>query len=249
MRSKEKEEWDRIFNSEIWDLPEDNSILPALRLSYYYLPSQLKRCFNYCSMFPKGHAFDKEKLVLMWMAEGFLPQPKEKTMEQLGREYFRELVSRSFFQKSNCNEYVMHDLFNDLAQFTSGGFFCKVENGKLYGCVEKGRHFSFLADKLVGNQDLVVIHDFKSLRTFLPLRLFEGRSQSGLSKAWETWLPDLEHLRVLSLCGFDIANLPNSLGKLKQLRYLDVSHTIIRQLPDSTCSLFNLQTLTYSSSC
>ncbi|XP_047149435.1 putative disease resistance RPP13-like protein 1 [Vigna umbellata] len=54
-------EWEGVLTSEIWDLPiEDSKIVPTLLLSYYHLPSQLKRCFAYCALFPKDHRFDKE---------------------------------------------------------------------------------------------------------------------------------------------------------------------------------------------
>ncbi|RVX04554.1 putative disease resistance RPP13-like protein 1 [Vitis vinifera] len=80
----EAREWDDVLNSELWDLPTD-AVLPALRLSYYYLPSHLKRCFSYCSIFPKDYEFEKEKLVLLWMAEGLLEQSKsKKRMEEIG---------------------------------------------------------------------------------------------------------------------------------------------------------------------
>jgi len=68
LRSKpDVDEWDNILKSELWDLPiDDMGILPALRLSYKYLSSYLKRCFAYCSIFPKDFAFKKDELIMLW---------------------------------------------------------------------------------------------------------------------------------------------------------------------------------------
>uniref|UniRef100_F6HVD2 Disease resistance RPP13-like protein 1 n=1 Tax=Vitis vinifera TaxID=29760 RepID=F6HVD2_VITVI len=88
--------WENILTSKIWDLPEDKSqVLPALKLSYHHLPSHLKKCFAYCSIFPKGYEFDKDELIQLWMAEGFFQQTKENTRpEDLGSKYFYDLLSR-----------------------------------------------------------------------------------------------------------------------------------------------------------
>jgi Leucine-rich repeat (LRR) protein len=48
---------------------------------------------------------------------------------------------------------------------------------------------------------------------------------------------------VLSLSGYRIYELPESIGDLKHLRFLDFSRTEIKNLPDSVVTLYNLQTM------
>jgi hypothetical protein len=120
-------EWERISNSNMWGLSNEN-IPPALRLSYYYLPSHLKRCFAYCAIFPKGYTFMKNELITLWMAEGFLVQSRgDVETERIGEKYFNDLVSRSFFQKSSNDpsSFIMHELIIDLAEYVSGEFCLK----------------------------------------------------------------------------------------------------------------------------
>ncbi|KAB1224839.1 putative disease resistance RPP13-like protein 1 [Morella rubra] len=110
------EEWDRILRSELWDLPVDETnILPALRLSYKYLPSPLKHCFAYCLIFPKDCILRKDEVILLWMAEGFLQQSNNKTMGEVGEEYFCALVSRSLFQQSACHHLGQLPSLQDLS--------------------------------------------------------------------------------------------------------------------------------------
>ncbi|XP_030963486.1 putative disease resistance RPP13-like protein 1 [Quercus lobata] len=162
----EAKQWCRILNSKIWDLPNDkNSILPALRLSYNHLHPHLKQCFAYCSIFSKGHKFEKEKLILMWMAEGFLQQPNgEETIEEIGEKYFLELLSRSFFQASTHKKpyYLMHDLVIDLAQFVSGEFCFKLQENQDHKQIpEKARHLAWLMNGLDVDKKFEALLDAK----------------------------------------------------------------------------------------
>lgn len=56
-------------------------------------------------------------------------------------------------------------------------------------------------------------------------------------------LPNLKYLRVLSFNGYQMSEVPDSIDNLRLLRYLDLSHTLIVSLPESTCMLYNLHTL------
>ncbi|KAG6469922.1 hypothetical protein ZIOFF_070857 [Zingiber officinale] len=48
----DKQIWIDVLDSELWELQEtETDISPALQLSYYLLPTYLKPCFLYCSLF------------------------------------------------------------------------------------------------------------------------------------------------------------------------------------------------------
>ena len=245
--------WEDILTSKIWDLPEEKShILPALKLSYHHLPSHLKRCFAYCSIFPKDYEFDKDELILLWMAEGFLQQLKgDNQPEKLGCEYFDDLFSRSFFQQStqNSSQFLMHDLINDLAQSISGDI-CfnlndELENNKQSMAVsEKARHLSFNRQRYEMMRKFEAFHKAKCLRTLVALPLTTFSTFFISSKVLDDLLKEMKCLRVLSLSGYFISEmLPNSIGGLKHLRYLNLSDSLMNRLPDSVGHLYNLQTL------
>nr|XP_023926753.1 putative disease resistance RPP13-like protein 1 [Quercus suber] len=246
-------EWTKILKSDIWDLPKGNvNILPALRLSYYYLPPYLKRCFAYCSILPKDYEFKKEELVLLWMAEDLLQRYEGNgRMEEIGEQYFEDLVSRSFFQRSSSNQscFVMHDLFNDLAIFISGEFCFKLENNESCVITRKTRHLSYVRTEYDASKKFKVSYKAKDLRTFLGLDLSSYRWH--WNKISTMMIDDLlltfKCLRVLSFsCYNNMRELPNSIGNFKHLRYLNLSYTPIKRLPDSLCNLYKLQTLLLS---
>ncbi len=251
---QEPSEWNKILKSDIWDLPKgESNILPALRLSYHYLPSHLKRCFAYCSIFPKDYKFKMEELVQLWMAEDLLQQSKGNgRMEEIGEQYFDDLVSRSFFQRLDNYRsiFVMHDLVNDLANFISGEFCSRLEIQESNEVTTKTRHLSYFRAEFDASNKFEVSYKAKGLRTLLALESspFSLRQFDYLANTvTHDLLQTFKCVRVFSLSGYhNIRELPDSIGNLKHLRYLNLNRTSIKCLPDSVCNLYNLQTLLLS---
>ncbi|XLT07674.1 hypothetical protein HN51_053467 [Arachis hypogaea] len=114
-RSTEKE-WLEVQKSELWSLPDENDIMPVLRLSYSSLTPTLKQCFAFCAIFPKDTEIKKQELIYLWMANGFISSRPNLEVEEVGHMVWNELYQKSFFQDGGSD---MHDLVHDLAQSIS----------------------------------------------------------------------------------------------------------------------------------
>lgn len=237
--------WNAILTNEIWDLPvAENEILSSLGLSYHHLSACLKRCFTYCSIFPKNYEFKEHNLVLFWMAEGFIRPKGRDQMEDIGSKYFEDLASRSFFQFSHVDTwdgqpiYKIHGLIHDLAQSLTVDECFRMRSDKTLTFSKTARHSSYTCSdrkpinfesfyKNKGLRTFVLFGDFKFHVEQIPLEMFL----------------ELRCLRVLDLSHTTITKLPDTIANLKSLRYLDLSWTRIRRLPEAMCKLNNLQTL------
>ncbi|XP_057756112.1 putative disease resistance RPP13-like protein 1 [Arachis stenosperma] len=245
------EDWTKVLNSNIWHLTVKD-VQPALLLSYHFLPASLKQCFAYCAIFSKNSKLQKEALVELWMAQGFVNvSQNEKSIEEVGGEYFDELVARSLIRRSADGEHFeMHDLIKDLATMVSSPYCKRHDNEMQLGNLTEIRHLSY--DKSMFNHfgELDSLHGLKGLRTLVALPLsFDNPNWSHYlaNGVLHELLLALKQLRVLSLSNYcNVTDLPNSIGDLKHLRYLDLSCTQIERLPPAICKLYNLQTLLLS---
>ncbi|XP_071719672.1 putative disease resistance RPP13-like protein 1 [Rutidosis leptorrhynchoides] len=254
-RKTKEEEWEELLNSEIWNLQNEEKILPALRLSYYDLPPHLKQMFAYCCLFPKDYLFEKNELVLLWMAEGFLVKSEGRSMESLGRDCFEELVSRSFFQHSSIDksQYTMHDLISDLAMSVAGEFFFmqddKIDLHDKNMSSEKFHHFSFIRQDYGPYRMFKVLERSRRMRTFLAMsvrRPYDSQKFFLSNKVLKELIPKLQFLRVLNLANYSITEVPHSISNLKHMRYLNFCNTPITCLPEQIGDLYNLQSLLLS---
>nr|XP_023914745.1 putative disease resistance protein RGA1 [Quercus suber] len=238
-----EEEWLSFKNNEFSKVNETN-IQPILRLSYDHLPSHLKQCFAYCSLFPKDYEIEKERLVKLWMAQGFIRLScQDQCLEDVGHDYFMELLGRSFFQEDTRSIFKIHDLMHDLAILVAGLESTTFEiNGK--NIEEKTYHVSFGFDLDSSKQIPTSLFKASRIRTFLlPCQTWKSNEMVWNESTCDAFVSSFKFLRLLDLNNTGIRSVPHSIGKLKHLRHLDLSYNYIKMLPNSITMLQNLEIL------
>ncbi|PRQ20877.1 putative P-loop containing nucleoside triphosphate hydrolase, leucine-rich repeat domain, L [Rosa chinensis] len=247
---REESEWLHVQRSELWSIDAgENRILSIFRLSYNHLPSHLKACFAYCSIFPKNYEINKEMLIHQWLAHGLIPHIVESSIrpEDTGNEYFNNLLMMFFFQEikkydgRGMTEFKMHDHINDLAKSVAGEESLTLEQENVHCSLSKTCHISVVCSS---SSALIpeALCKAKRLRT---LNFLSPRED--YVEAIPTIQATFKHLRMLNFSGFGIKRLHPEIGGLLSLRYLDLSNTLLETLPATICDLCNLQTLNLSS--
>ncbi|KAF8038124.1 hypothetical protein BT93_B0857 [Corymbia citriodora subsp. variegata] len=252
---KTKLEWLRFKDDELPQVSQsEEDINSVLKLSYDHLPSHLKQCFAFCSLFPKDYVIKKQTLVDLWMAEGFIqPSNGHQHLEDIAHEYFMELLWSNFFQdfkekvQDFREEYLkedetckMHDLIHDLA-CSVAGMECWVAWVDKKPIHKKTRHISNdFTSNLMGKLPISCLKA-SALRTYLCATKYKKMRQ-------EPNLPELiqnfKRLRILDLHDTNVEKVPRSICKLKHLTYLDLScNEALKRLPNCITRLQNLQTL------
>ncbi|XP_015889070.3 putative disease resistance protein RGA3 [Ziziphus jujuba] len=244
-------EWSSFNEKELLKISQtEDDILPTLKLSYDHLTSNLKHCFAYCSLFPKDYVIDVQMLVSHWMAQDFIKvsDPSE-CLEDVGYEYFIELLRRCFFEEvetgdeGKITKCKMHDLMHDLAKLVT-----QTENDMLNESRKtvdsKTRHVSFYAFNVTLLQEILPsLIQAKKMRTIVrPVRqqLVHEECDKATCHAIAS---NLKLLRTLDLHFLWMNEVPNSIGKLKHLRYLDLSENTFETLSNCITELHYLQTL------
>uniref|UniRef100_A0A0E0EC69 Uncharacterized protein n=1 Tax=Oryza meridionalis TaxID=40149 RepID=A0A0E0EC69_9ORYZ len=248
----EEADWREILNSWWWNVSDDNfaiRIISSLGSCYSALPGYLRQCFVYCSIFPRNYVFEKDNLVQMWIANGFIQLDSSsgvKRLEDVGGEWFYELVNRAFLQPSaRKTEYIIHDLVWDFASALSSDEYHGIDN-KVRGVSQDVRYLSVDMDALDTLPD-----KFKTeqLRTFMLLDGSHQPSNNETHLPLSNFLCNSKSLRLLAFSSRSYkwlgrtSALSNVISSTKHLRYLDLSFTGIAKLPNSVCSLCHLQVL------
>ncbi|CDP15464.1 unnamed protein product [Coffea canephora] len=243
LRIRERNEWQSILDTGLQNIggDEDGDITKILKLSFDHLPyPSLKKCFAYCSIFPQDFEMERNQLIQLWAAEGFLhSNPRNRmSMEEVGNKYFTILLERNLFQDAKEDDYgnvlncKMHDLVHDMVQFISDSKTLRLTESSSIDMETSSIRYLAL-ERSEKEMPFPSTESFKRITT-----LFLQGNRSLNDREMSFFM-----LRVLNLRASSVEELPKSIGKLTHLRYLALLGTSIKILPESLCQLYNLQTL------
>ncbi|XP_015168620.1 disease resistance protein RPP13-like [Solanum tuberosum] len=241
------DQWQKV-KTHLWQHMKNDSveITHILSLSYNDLSFELKQCFLYFGIFREDEMIDTEKLMHLWLAEGFMPRMREVHMEDIAENFLHELISRSLIQVADtffdkiltCR---MHDLLRDLAvQKAMEVHLYDIYDPRVNSVTpfrhrhaihaQTQRYLSLDVSKLKVRSILFFDNEFKNF---------------DYSKKFMTFCMSFPHLYVLDLENilFDGNELPDAIGNLVHLKFLGLSNTNLFELPPSIGKLKSLQTL------
>lgn len=90
-------EWDDIFE-QLESNGKPKPVRSIWSLAFDDLPHYLKSCFLYFASVSENVILYPDRLVRLWIAEGFIVPKKAETLEDVGLGYLKELVSRGLVQ-------------------------------------------------------------------------------------------------------------------------------------------------------
>uniref|UniRef100_A0A0E0M7B6 Uncharacterized protein n=1 Tax=Oryza punctata TaxID=4537 RepID=A0A0E0M7B6_ORYPU len=252
-----KNTWEEVLRNQIWSktgLPGE--LNKAIYLSYEDLNPNLKQCFVYYSLFPKDETIGIDKIVSMWIAEGFIGKDVYSTQsgystQSVGLDYYKELIKRNLLEPQddyyNQEHCIMHDVVRSFAQHVARYEALVFRDPQDNGILSSSKvHRLSISAKQIEWSDLRNQHCLRTLLLFGNIKLKPGDSLRILPslRTIHDSLCRLKHLRYLELRYTDISALPCNIGRMKFLEHIGVRgcHRLAK-LPSSIIKLDNLRHL------
>nr|GMC87153.1 disease resistance protein RPM1-like [Ipomoea batatas] len=243
-----------------------------LSLSYYDLPYYLKYCFLYFSIFPEDAIIRKDRVIQLWIGEGFVKEKGQQVKEEVAEAYLNELIHRNLIQiakKSHAGKIIdlrVHDILREiiLSKALEQNFAVILTGQNKEWSDEKCRRliihgFEFDDDILkstsskshirslqIYNDEVLVSLSLSKLLSFdyyIPLKVLDLRGIRHLNKIPKAVFK-LFHLKYLSLRNTRLRNVSKSIGRLQNLEILDLKYTVVFELPVEIGKLHKLRHLT-----
>ncbi|KAF7849746.1 hypothetical protein BT93_L0324 [Corymbia citriodora subsp. variegata] len=266
MKDKQRiDEWDAVRRSLRAEI-DGNSMLRNLKwvlsLSFSNLPYYLKSCLLHLSLFPEGHLIERRRLTRLWVAEGFVERKEGKTLDEVAKEYFSELLNRSLLHvaKTTTDGRVrlcrIHDFQREIITSKSRDqSFATITKEQTDTWPDKVRRLSLHSSLQAAQQNRSLSH-LRSLYMFgvdrefidivlgCDIKLLNVLDlQAAPLSRFPVQVVDCYYLRYLSFRHTEVKTIPTSIGRLQNLETLDLKHTNVTRLPAEILKLQKLRHL------
>ncbi|KAJ4780397.1 Disease resistance protein (CC-NBS-LRR class) family [Rhynchospora pubera] len=251
--------WNELLGTMSWQ-SDENECTKIVSTSYEHLPFAIKLCFLYFAAFPEDKEIEVEPLLRIWIAEGLIPEDKNKTLEQTAVCFLKDLVQRSMVQVVQSNrdgsmKYCrVHDILRDLAVEEA------EENNFLKVCSKPDDWKDCKAHRVAIHYiDAAELIDNNTSSTVRSLLLFGKSSKLDCSKYSALRVLTMEgrvdhvnfegsrHLRYLQLdTDIEMNNRDQFWKWVKSMNYLetlDLQQSMHDDLSEYICSIWGIKTL------
>ncbi|XP_027148173.1 putative late blight resistance protein homolog R1A-3 [Coffea eugenioides] len=218
-----------------------------LELSYRHVPDYLKPCLLYAGAFPQGQEIPIQRLLRLWIAEGFVKEVEQKKVEEVAEDYMMDLIGRSLIIVSKQRSFGgvkscrVHDLVRE---------FCATKAKEDFFQLLHGYEGLFTFSESFNTRRLCIYskqEHFEKSRLFCPqIRCLMFFSHGdGYPRKYSDSLfifQICKLLRVLDLGQVFLGeNFPTEIEVLVELRYLAI-RGMMQSIPSSIANLSNLET-------
>ncbi|CDP15598.1 unnamed protein product [Coffea canephora] len=220
-----------------------------LELSYIHLPEHLKPCLIYFAAFSEDQEISVQRLIFLWIAEGFVKKSESENLEKIAEGYIMALINRSLVMVGQ--------------QRSIGGVkTCRIHDLLHVFCLRKAKDQNFLQfmrgydvlHKVEEPYNLCRLSIYSQPKHFVKSRIFCPRMRSLLYSSRGggshevldhlSFIFHLKLLRVLDLGQISLGSaFPTELSLLVELRYLAVLGWFKDNIPSSLEKLSKLETL------
>ncbi|KAF8644965.1 hypothetical protein HU200_066270 [Digitaria exilis] len=277
LATKPRHEWPNVYNSIFFNSvvfgpetnPRLNNVKKILSFSHYDLHCHLRACMLYLSVFPEDDYVHKNMLIWRCIAEGLVHAETENGNNDLfkaGERYLHELISRGLIQPNedggvlvgcHVHDFVLH-LIRELSKEEDFASVLDSEQRSL--SLPEGNVRRLALQNILGTENngpvkvddlcLPVARSFNAMYTNMvpPVDGFEllrvlALEYCSVHEGYLKLIGKLRHLRYLGLTGTPTKKLPEEVGNLKFLQTLMFRETGIEQLPKSLGKLTKLMCL------
>ncbi|KAJ9552091.1 LOW QUALITY PROTEIN: hypothetical protein OSB04_016136 [Centaurea solstitialis] len=248
-------------NKDLWEniacsvgsymITNQKGCMETLALSYHHLPHHLRECFLYLGGFPEDFNFNVERLIWLWVAEGFIEEAENRTLEDTAKAYLMDLIDRNLVivakrtSMSDVKACKLHDLVRELCmqKAKEEEFFLKVDVPPL-----PSQRLEVMAPythrRVFTKRDITYFarSPTRHMRSLLYFKSFSSRFW-GPKNFYSLALLRIYKLRYLAI--WTLFDLLPSICKLISLQTLIVKMSFVNRvyLPDNISNLVNLRHL------